>query len=196
MMKRLVWIVLLFALAAFGAACASTPSKFYTLSPMAEPGGATASYSVAVGPVSVPPMVDRPQIVVNVAPNQVGIDEFNRWAAPLKSDMARVVAENLAKILGTPLVSVFPQSTAAGASYRVLIDVMRFESAPGKSATLDAVWTVRGAKEGASRSGRTTVSEPVADKSYAALVAAHSHALGRLSNEVAGAIRTLERGGR
>jgi len=195
MMNRLVWIVILFALAALGAGCASSPSKFYTLSPTAEPGGATASYSVAVGPVSVPAMIDRPQMVVSVGPNQVGIDEFNRWASPLQSDMARVVAENLAKILGTPLVSVFPQSTAAGASYRVMIDVMRFESTPGKSATLDAVWTVRCAKDGRSRSGRTTVSEPAVDKSYATLVAAHSHALGRLSNEVAGAIRALEGGG-
>lgn len=195
-MKRIVGIVLLFTLAAFGAACASTPSKFYTLSPTAEPGGATAGYSVAIGPVSVPAMVDRPQMVVNMGPNQVGIDEFNRWAAPLKIDMARVVAENLGKILGTPMVSVFPQSTAAGASYRVLIDVLRFDSAPGKSATLDAVWKVRGAKEKASRAGRTTVSEPAADGSIAALVAAHSRALGRLSGEVAEAIRGLERGGK
>ena len=141
-------------------------------------------------------MIDRPQMVVNVGPNQVGIDEFNRWASPLQSDIARVVAENLAKMLGTPLVSVFPQATAAGASYRVLIDVMRFESAPGKGATLDAVWTVRGAKEGASRAGRTTVSEPVADGSTVALVAAHSRALGRLSGDVAEAIRALESGGK
>jgi uncharacterized lipoprotein YmbA len=196
MMKRLVAISILFALAAFGAACASSPSKFYTLSPTAETGGATARYSVAVGPVSIPAMMDRPQMVVSVGPNQVGIDEFNRWASPLQSDIARVVAENLAKTLGTPLVSVFPQATAAGASYRVWIDVMRFESAPGKGATLDAVWTVRRAKEGASRAGRTTVSEAVSDSSTAALVAAHSRALGRLSGEVAEAIRELERGGK
>ncbi len=196
MMKRLVWIVLLFVLAALAAACASTPSKFYTLSPTAEPGNTTASYSVAVGPVSVPAMVDRPQMVVSVGPNQVGIDEFNRWASPLQSDMARVVAENLAKILGTPLVSVFPQATAAGASYRVLIDVIRFECAPGKGATLDAVWTVRGTREGSSRPGRTTVSEPAVDGSTAALVAAHSRALGRLSEEAAEAIRGLARAGK
>jgi len=194
MMKRLFWIVLFFALATFGAGCASTPSKFYTLSPTAEPGGAVASYSVAVGPVTVPAMIDRPQMVVNVGPNQVGIDEFNRWASPLPNDMARVVAENLSKILGTPLVSVFPQATADGASYRVLIDVMRFESAPGKSTTLDALWTVRRAKEGASRAGRTTVNETVKEQSYAGLVAAHSQALGRLSTDVAEAIRALESG--
>jgi uncharacterized lipoprotein YmbA len=196
MMRRLFPIWMLCALAALWAGCASAPSKFYTLSPTAEPGGATAGYSVAVGPVSVPAMVDRPQMVVSMGPNQVGIDEFSRWASPLQNDIARVVAENLVKILGTPLVSVFPQSTAAGASYRILIDVMGFESAPGKSATLDAVWTVRGAKEGSLRSGRTTVSEPVADGSTAALVAAHSRALGRLSGEVAEAIRGLERAGK
>jgi len=146
--------------------------------------------------VTVPAAVDRPQIVISVSPNQVRLDEFNRWASPLQNDIARVVAENLAKLLGTTMVGVYPQPTAAGASYRVLIDVMRFESAPGKSATLDALWTVRGAKEGSSRAGRTTVSEPAADGSTAALVAAHSQALGRLSGEVADAIRALEGAGK
>ena len=90
----------------------------------------------------------------------------------------------------------FPQSAAvAGTSYRVLIDVVRFESTPGKNATLDALWTVRCTKDGRTRSGRTTLIKPVVDKSYPTLVAAHSHALGRLSNEVAGAIRALESDG-
>ncbi len=196
MMKRLVGIVVLFTFAAIGAGCASKPAKFYALSPTATAGGATAAYSVAVGPVSLPAAVDRPQMVVTVGANQVGIDEFNRWASPLQNDIARVVAENLAKILGTTMVGVYPQPTAAGASYRVLIDVMRFDSMPGTGTTLDALWTVRGAKEGASRAGRTTVSEPAADGNVAALVAAHSRALGRLSAEAAEAIRALDRGGK
>ena len=69
------------------------------------------------------------------------------------------------------------------------------QSAPGVAATLDAVWTVRRTKGAESRSGRTTLSEPVPDRGYAALAAAHSRALGRLSGEVAGAIRALESGG-
>ncbi len=196
MMKRLVWIVLLFTLAAWGAGCASKPSKFYTLRPTGEPGEALENCSVAVGPVHIPLMVDRPQMVVNTGLHEVGIDEFNRWASPLQNEIARVVAEDLAKRLGTRQVSVFPQSTAAGASYRVMIDVIRFESTLGKSAGLDAIWTVRGTKEGDSRRGRTTVSEPVPDGSTSGLVAAHSRALGRLSGEVAEAIRALERGGK
>jgi uncharacterized lipoprotein YmbA len=190
MMRRLASCVLLFALGT-GAGCASPRSNFYTLNSAAKPVTTGADYSVSVGPVSVPAAVDRPQIVLRLAPNQVAIDEFHRWASPLPDAIARVVAENLAAMLGTPHVTVFSQPTAAGARYRVLVDVLRFESAPGEAATLDAVWTVRSTKDGTTRSGRTTVSEPVPDREYAALAAAHSRALGRLSTDLAGAIRAL-----
>jgi hypothetical protein len=120
---------------------------------------AAASYSISVGPVTIPVAVDRPQIVVRVGPNQVDIDEFNRWASPLQNDIARVIAENLVLMLGTPNVTVFPQTTAAGSSYRVAISVLRFDSIPGKEATLDAVWTVRRTKGDQSRTSRTTLIE-------------------------------------
>ena len=195
-MNRRTAIVILCAFSALLAGCASTQTNFYTLSPTAEPAAAAASYSIAVGPVSVPALVDRPQIVVRVSPNQVVFDEFNHWASPLKNEIARVVAEDLATLLGTPNVTVFPQSTAVGASYRVVIDVIRFESAPGEAATLDAVWTTRAAKGDRSLTGRTTVSESLQDPGYAALIAAHSTVLLRLSSDIAEAIRTLEETGK
>ena len=193
-MRRPASCILLFAIVA-GAGCASPRSNFYTLNSAAKPVTTGADYSVSVGPVSVPAAVDRPQIVVRLAPNQVAIDEFHRWASPLQDAIARVVAENLSATLGTPHVTVFSQPTAAGARYRVLIDVLRFESAPGEVATLDAVWTVRSAKDGSTRSGRTTASEPVPDREFATLAAAHSRALGRLSADLAGAIRALSPAG-
>jgi hypothetical protein len=194
-MRRFAPCILLFALAA-GSGCASPRSNFYTLDSAAKPAATGADYSVAVGPVSVPSAVDRPQIVVRIAPNQVAIEEFHRWVSPLPDAIARVVAENLAAMLGTPHVTVFSRPTAAGARYRVLIDVLRFESAPGDAAILDAVWTVRSAEDGTTRSGRTTVREPVMGREYSTLAAAHSSALGRLSAELAGAIRGLAPAGR
>lgn len=187
-MRRPPFCVLLFALVVAGAGCASPRSSFYTLNSTGKPATSGADYSVSVGPVSVPAAVDRPQIVVRLAPNQVAIDEFHRWASPLPDAIARVVAENIAAMLGTPHVTVFSRPSASGARYRVLIDVLRFESAPGEAATLDAVWTVRSTKDGTTRSGRTTVSEPATDREYATLAAAHSRALGRLSADIAGAI--------
>jgi uncharacterized lipoprotein YmbA len=146
---------------------------------------------VAVGPVSVPDVVDRPQIVVSLGPNQVRLEEFDRWALPLQSNIARVVAENLIVLLGTPRITVFPQSTSADAEYRAIIDVQRFESMPGEAAVLDAIWIVRRAKDGKTERGRTTVRDAIQAKDYDALAAGHSRAAARLSQDIAGAVRAL-----
>lgn len=183
------------ALAVLAAACSGTPpSRFYQLSAAASPPAPASTVSVAVGPVAVPAAIDRPQLVVTVAPNQVRLDEFNRWAAPVQNDIARVVAENLVAMLGTPQVVVSAQTLAVVPDYRAAIDVQRFESAPGQAATLDAVWTVARSKDGRSRTGRTTVREPVPGTTYDALVAAHSRAVAQLSRDIAGAVQALERG--
>ena len=195
MMRRFASFAVFFAFVVTVTGCASPRSSFYTLNSTGKPATSGADYSVSVGPVSVPAAVDRPQIVVRLEPNRVAIDEFHRWASPLQDAIARVVAENLAAMLGTPHVTVFSQPTGAGARYRVLVDVLRFESAPGEAATMDAVWTVRSTKDGTTRSGRTTVSEPVPDREYATLAAAHSRALGRLSADLAGAIQGLSPAG-
>jgi uncharacterized lipoprotein YmbA len=139
-------------------------------------------------------MVDRPQMVLTTGPNQVAIDEFNRWAAPLQNIISRAVAENLTVLLGASIVTLFPDATSMDAAYRVVIDVQRFESASGDAATLDAVWLVKRLKDGTSETGRTTVREPAPEKDYVALVAAHNRAIGRLSQDIANAVRALDRG--
>jgi uncharacterized lipoprotein YmbA len=194
MMKKHVDILISCAIIILIAGCASSPpTRFYTLSSISAPATTPqVNYSVSVGPVSVPAVVDRPQIVVRTGPNKVFIDEFEHWASPLKEDIARIIVENLVSMLGTSQITLFPQSTATGASYRVMIDVLRFDSEPGKAATLDALWTVSSAKDGRSHRGHTTLAEPTQGGDYAALVAAHSRALGQLSGDIAGIIRKME----
>ena len=58
---------------------------------------------------------------------------------------------------------------------------------------MDAVWTVRRMKDGETKTGRTTAREPVQEKGYDALAAAHSRALARLSQDIAGAVQELGR---
>jgi uncharacterized lipoprotein YmbA len=167
----------------------SAPSRFYNLDSTAAPDGApAASYTVMVGPVSIPAVVDRPQMVVQVSPNRLSFDEFNRWAGPLDEAIARVVAGNLSVLLGTPLVARAPLANFDPA-YRVTIDIQRFESIPGKSALIEAVWTVRASAGGETRSGRTVASEPAQGEGFDALAAAHSRALAKVSGDIAAAIR-------
>ena len=192
MTKKLATFMILCALALLTACGASLSPQLYTLSPMAAKRASdTSNLTITVGPLSLPESVDRPQLVLSVAPNQVTIDEFNRWASPLKSNMASVIAENLSLLLGTPYVSLFPQSVSLSPSYRVAIDVVRFESVPGETARLTAIWSIRSTEDGRVQGGRTILAEPVREKTYTAIVAAHSRMLAGLSGDIAGAVRGM-----
>ena len=194
-MHRCITIAAVSFLVVVAAGCASPMSRFYTLSAANAPAATPSNLSIVVGPVSVPAVVDRPQIVVTTGPNQVRPEEFNRWAAPLQNSIARVVAENLVAMLGTPRVILSSQTLGGDVDYRAVIEVQRFESAPGEAAILDAVWTVSRTKDSKSLTGRTTVQDVTSDKGYAALAAAHSRALARLSRDIADGVRTLESSG-
>ena len=175
------------------AGCSSPPSHFYTLSRIETPAppAQPASLSVVVGPVSIPAIVDQPQIVVSTGPNQVSVDEFNRWASPLQNNIAR--SPKAWSCPRTPHISLFQQSLNAEADFRVAIEVQSFESAPGEGATLNAVWLVRRTRDGKAQTGRTTVREPVQEKTFDAVAAAHSRALARLSRDIADAVGALDR---
>jgi len=194
MATRCRQFVLMAVVTATAAGCASATARFYTLDSTATATGVpAANYAVLVGPVSVPPAIDRPQMVVQVAPNRVELDEFNRWAGPLNDSIARAVAGDLAVLLGTSDVAVAPLANFTP-TYRVTIDIQVFESVPGQSVFEDAVWAVRQTASGQTQSGRTTAREPVQGSGFDALAAAHSRALAKVSGDIAAAISaTAER---
>jgi len=188
MKKHFRHFIALAFVAAIAAGCASAPSKFYmlnsTVTDWAKPG---ADYSIVVGPVFVPAEVDRPQLTVQVAPNRVAVDEFNRWAAPLGDNIARAVAGDLAALLGTPRVSEISPANF-NPDYRVAIDLQKFESVPGKSVQIEAAWVIRKTAGGVV-TGITQTTEPVTADNFDALAAAHSRALAKVSTDIAAALR-------
>src|SRR5262245_32782491 len=135
--------IALAATAALGCGGSAT-ARFYTLNSTATSQGAPAVRdAIAVGPVSIPSYVDRPQFVVQAEPNRLTLEEFERWAAPLDEGIARVIAADLTVLLGTTQVITVPLPPGFIPAYQVAIDVQRFESVPGKGVVVDAVWVVR-----------------------------------------------------
>jgi uncharacterized lipoprotein YmbA len=172
-----------------GGCASSPPARFYTLNAEAGPPAPASRIAVVVGPVSVPEEVNRPQMVVRSSTNEVRFEEFQRWALPLQNDIARVVAENLVAMLGTPRVTLSAQDMNPNAEFQVGIEVQRFEATVGGSATFDAVWTVRHVKSGKSDSGRSSVREPLGATNFEAIAAAFSRAIARMSLDIASGIR-------
>jgi uncharacterized lipoprotein YmbA len=194
-MVQLRFILVLSALLA-AAGCGSSPKRnFYTLQPPPSaslrslPGG-PARPAIVVGPVTLPDVVDRSQLVVRTGDNRLEISDVHRWAEPLKSEVAAVLAADLSRELGGAQVSVQGQGTAGEPDIRVAVDVLRFESVLGSSAAMEAVWVVR-RKDAADQPvrGRSMAHEAVQGDGYEALVAAHTRALSRIGRDIAAAIR-------
>jgi uncharacterized protein len=179
------------------AACSTTPpTRYYALEPVASPrsppsapGAGQAGTTVAVRTVAVPAAVDRPQFVVCAGDSRVNLDEFNRWAGPLRDEIARVVAGNLAVELGAPVVTV-SAALPATSDLVVLLDVQRFDAKTGDGVEVDVVWIVRRAVDEASgRSGRSMVREPAGGAGYEALVGAFNRALASVSRDIGAVVR-------
>ena len=173
--------------------CGTSPQeRFFTLASAPPAAAASAAIGpvrlIVVGPVTVPDLVDRPQFVLRTAPNRVEIAEQARWAAPLKSEIPRVIADHLARLLSGARTATSVERASGIPDYRVLIDIQRFDSAAQDGATIQASWTVR-TRDGAAVSGRSLVTEP-AGAGYDALVEAHSRALSRISGDIARAIES------
>ena len=189
------------AVAVVAAGCASTaPDRFYRLANQqppptqvrGTPAWAAAMPVVAIGAVSVPDLVDRPQIVTLGSGSRVQVSEQHRWAEPLKLAIGRLVAERIAAGLGSALVSAYPADTGIEAGYRVSLSVQRFDSELGVAANDTVLWTVRRVADGQLRSGRTAFSTTPADASFDAMVNAHVDALGRIADEIARVIAEMK----
>ena len=186
------------ALAACGG---SAPVRYYTLVPPADAYAPTATQAAIVAPsapfqfellpVGVPAQVDQPQLVVRQGAQGVAMLDGERWIAPLGDEVRGALSADLSRQLHTQDVSGLP----AGAQpvLRIKVDLRRFDSVPGSYALVDAAWSVRPLKGGASVACTSRVQESVGE-GYAALVQGHQRALDGLAAQIATAAQALAAG--
>jgi len=201
--QKISLLVLLISVLLVG--CGSSPSstEFYTLNSLGsmtqqtQPSEADQNIAIGIGPVQIPQILDRPQIVTRTGPNKLKVDEFHRWAGPLKAGFAQVLAENIALLLTTDRVAVYPWEVDFKPHYRIALDIRYFEGQLGKNVLLDVVWRVSGQEGRKIQAAKTSViKEPLSDRSYEALVAAKSQAIAQLSREIVQEIQKLQAGGK
>jgi len=183
-------LTMVVALAVGGCLSVSPLPRSYVLSATAPASSAShASVAVGVGPVRIPAYLDHSSILVRTGDGEVELSGEHRWAEPLRDGISRTLAENLSAMIPTDAVAVFPWRTPWTVDYRVTVDILRFDGAPGKFVVLDARWRLL---DGAGKELllRAAVrQESVADSTYAALVAAESRLLASLSRDIAAEIR-------
>jgi uncharacterized lipoprotein YmbA len=170
----------------------SSSSKYYVLSPLplTKLSGAEEA-TIGVLPLDLPDYLDRPQVVTRVSENELKLDEFNRWAEPLKDNFYRVLVENLSTLLTSAKVIETVQRAKLSVNLYVGVDVAQFDGTLGGDVVLSVKWgliTSEGGKLVVAK--RSSFKEPTGAATYEALVAAHSRAVAALSREIAEAIRS------
>ena len=186
-------VVLLGALMLFLYSCAgkSASSKFYVLSPLPQSALSPAEgKTVGVFPVAMPDYLDRPQIVTRASENEIRIDEFSRWAEPLKESFTRALVQNLSSLLNTVKVIKTTANTGFPMALQVGAEVVQFDGSLGGDAVLIVRWALFEADgKKLLLAKKSSFKEPTGAVSYEALVAAQSRAVAALSREIAEAIR-------
>jgi uncharacterized lipoprotein YmbA len=151
---------------------------------------APAGRSLAVGLVTVPDEVDRPQLVVRDAAGTPQRLDGERWSEPLEAQLPRSLALALAHRLPGTVVATHDGGALLLPTWRLAVDVQRFElQRDPDRAVLRAVWTLR--PGGLGDAGATAAPQvfevvvPAAGATPAALVAAMAAALDQLSGRIA-----------
>jgi hypothetical protein len=104
----------------------------------------------------------------------------------------RVLADDLAALLGTTRVAVYPVEPRFPLGWRVLLDVRAFEGVPGESVTLRARWIVASGADGRALAvEESVVEQKVAGGGWDAYAAAHGEALGVVTRAIAERIAAL-----
>lgn len=172
--------------------CTSTPpTRLYVLPALAASGPALKglaikqNLTVGVGPVTLPPYLDRPQITTRASRAKLEIAEFDQWAAPLQDAFARALADNLSVLIPTDRVLLAPWPRRMAIDYQVLVEVSRFDGPIGGEVILAARWRLVDAdgKELVMQTSRLTAA--TSGGGYEAMVTAMSSALDTLSREIA-----------
>ena len=174
--------------AVFVSACGSSAKTYYyTLqtSAASDVAAKPQPYRIAITALSLPEIVDRPQIVLRSGDTQVLISDNHLWGQPLKSEIARNLAAHLTRETGATRVILPGQTGYDDAEIKIAIDILRFDSVANADATIEANWSVRRKGVDQPLNGHTLVREAANGAGYDALIAAHSRALARLSHAIA-----------
>ena len=144
---------------------------------------------LGVGPILLPEYINRPQVVTRTNRNEITFSEFQRWAEPLINNFKRVFKENLALLVKTDDIFMYPWPKGMAIEYIITADVIRFDAVPEDRAILEVRWSLwRGNDRVLLINKKSNFQSPLKSSRYDVLVAAMSACLNEFSHEVANAV--------
>ncbi len=168
-------------------------SRFYTLSPVGKvEDAAPRSLTYGLGPIDLPPYLDRTELATRVSAAEVTYSPTDFWAESLRASVARVLQQDLSARLGGDRVILYPWPRAAGVRYQVTVAVLQFERTAGRETQLRARWSIRDLHTHTEVASKESMfAQRAASPTAAAAVDALSADLGEFSEEIASKLQNL-----
>jgi hypothetical protein len=189
----------LLILCAVGLVCgcaSSRPDHFYILSaqPQAAAQPASTPTTLVVLKVTLPSLVDRPEMILNTSADGVRVLEHERWGAPLGDLVIQTLGQNIERRRGDLLVGGPGAARATtSAAVRISVDVVQMIARQGDKVSIETHWRIvdpradtRTAKDWV---GNEVFSAPLGPDSYSAIAQALSDCLGHLADRLVAQIQ-------
>jgi len=162
----------------------SDQPRFYALSSLPPSNANNKNLRIGVGPLEIPRLLNRPQIVSRKNSAEVIMSEQHQWGGSYKEELIQTLTDNLSSLLKTENIEVHPWKFSFKPAYQVRINIERFDGEVGKSVTLKARWRLlRSNKEILVK--RAVIETAVKGKSYTDYIKAHSQTLATFSQQIA-----------
>lgn len=157
--------------------------NFYSLTALTSKNSNDSSLRIGIGPIEIPRLLTRPQIVSRKNNTEIHISEKHQWGGSFKEELIQAISDNLSSLLKTDNIEKFPWKFSFKPKYQVRINIEQLDGQKGKNIVLKARWRLlKNNKEILVK--RTVINTPISGNSYAAYVEAQSNALINLSKKI------------
>jgi len=148
------WFNMMICLVLVSSGCISLPNspisptpRFYMLSALNENRvskkiNIAPGVLIGVGPVKVPEYLNRPQMVTMNSQGVLKFDEFDRWGESLDQGLARLIREDLTRMLPAAKLTLYPWNPSMGVKYQVTIEVVQLDSQLDGDMHLVVQWVI------------------------------------------------------
>lgn len=171
------------------AACGGT-TTYYRLNSDGPVPVRTAGLFVAIGPVTLPGYIDRPELVFQSGTNQFQVPTTAVWTGTLHDNVVQTLRDDVGRRLDSGNVVAFPAPSGTPVRYQVEVNVAQFHAISGTNAILDVSWRVVEPSSGRTISRHNgSYSEPIAGDGYDAVVKAESGLVGQLADGIVRSLR-------
>lgn len=150
----------------------------------------SASPAVAIARPSLPPYLERSELITRTGDGRLEIHEKDLWAEPLDAGITRVVADNLRRLTGS--TNIQPSGNFITRDYTSLVEIRidRFDPEPDGKLLLDCTWKLQpvGGGDAAPKAFRTLVPVGAASPESGSMsprIVAMNEAMARLSRAIA-----------